>query len=132
MTFLHTFVMSFFDEACNGTENGTEPGKRNRKHSSTGCNWNTSKDLNRVVPLWSKAIDIFCFEDLTCLHSLRHSAEMASSQQPSPAQPSDFLETPAHKSNHTPSIIHCVNVFYGEKLVKFDSLIGFIESRIDI
>lgn len=33
-------------------------------------------------------------EPLTCLHSRRHSAEMASSQQPSPTQPSDFLETP--------------------------------------
>lgn len=57
-------------------------------------------------------LDILCLQYLTCLHSLRHSAEMASSQQPSPTQPSDFLDTPADKFNTTVSIKYYVNVLW--------------------
>ena len=34
---------------------------------------------------------------ITCLHSLRHSTDMASSQQPRPTHPSDLLDTPGSK-----------------------------------
>lgn len=56
-------------------------------------------------------------EYLTCLHSLRHSAEMASSQQPSPTQPSDFLDTPADKLNTTVATKRCVDLFDGDWLL---------------
>lgn len=38
---------------------------------------------------------------LTCLQSLRHSAEMASSQQPKPTHPSDFFDAPENVQNHS-------------------------------
>lgn len=59
-------------------------------------------DLKRIV---------FFHQRLTCLHSLRHSAEMASSQQPSPTHPSDFLDTPAKISTHLAIYHSAVSVF---------------------
>jgi len=55
---------------------------------------------------WDPGSDEALRGGFTCLHSLRHSAEMASSQQPSPTQPSDFRDTPATTNKHTLVINH--------------------------
>ena len=71
---------------------------------------------------------VFYLDFLTCLHSLRHSAEIASSQQPSPTQPSDFLDTPGDKSNTKDSAICDKNSFY--TLLFIGPLFPFISSMV--
>lgn len=79
VTFLQTLMMSFLDEACEGSR------------------WNQPPTSSTA----RQRCDLMGEQHRTCLHSRRHSEEMASSQQPSPTQPSDFLETPTQDSrNH--------------------------------
>lgn len=86
VVFLHTFVISFFEDAYMGKRNQISVGDSS-SHSRMDS------------------------QHLTCLHSLRHSVVMASSQQPSPTQPSDFLDTPGSKSYTRESALCHVDFF---------------------